>query len=67
MLMLWNAVKEEEQIPNFIRHATIAIIPKKGKKTKTDPSCERGIFLVSTLRSISLRLAYNAKKEMIDS
>ena len=67
MLMTCNRIKESGTVPDFMRNSIIATIPKKGRLSKTDLSSERGIFLVSVIRSICMRLAYNSKKNMVDS
>ena len=67
LLILCNLIKDQGRLPDFMRKATIATIPKKGRLSQTDLSGERGIFLVSALRSICLRLAYNSKQAMINS
>ena len=67
MLMMCNKIKESGTVPDFMRNSVIATIPKKGRLSKTDLSSERGIFLVSVIRSICMRLAYNSKKDMVDS
>ena len=67
LLTMCNKIKEEGTLPDYMRKSVIATIPKKGRLSQNDLTSERGIFLVSTLRSICMRLAYNSKKDMIDS
>ena len=52
-------------VPHFMKKATVTTIPKKGSKLKLEN--ERGIFLVSTIRSIWMRLLFNLKYSMFDS
>ena len=47
-----------------MRRATIETIPKKGSKLIWKN--ERGIFLVSSIRSILMRLLYNLKIQKVD-
>ena len=57
MLMFFNKMKTENYIPEFIRKADIATI-YKGKGEKCNLENDRGIFLVTTFRSILMRLIY---------
>ena len=66
ILKLFNKIKEENFIPEFIRRADITTI-YKGKGEKSDLENERGIFLVSTFRSILMKLIYREKYDIIDS
>ena len=66
MLILFNKIKSENFIPDFIRKADIATI-YKGKGEKCDLENDRGIFLVTTFRSILMRLIYIDKYSAIDS
>ena len=66
ILRLFNRIKEENYIPEFIRNADVATI-YKGKGEKFDLENDRGIFLVSTFRSILMRLIYMDKYSIIDS
>ena len=67
MLKMCHEIKESGKLPDFMRKSIIATIPKKGRLAQSDLASERGIFLVSALRSICMRLAYNTKQEMINS
>ena len=62
---MFNKIKSQGEIPSFMRKATVTTIPKKG--SKLDLKNERGIFLVSSVRSIFMRLLYNIKKKTLDS
>ena len=65
LLLMFNRLKEEQVIPLFMNYANITTVPKKGSKLLLEN--ERGIFRVSVLRSILMRLIYNEKYEEIDS
>ena len=59
LLLMFNRLKEEQLIPNFMNYANITTVPKKGSKLLLENEC--GIFRVSVLRSILMRLIYNEK------
>ena len=63
--MLYNRLREEKLIPIFMNFSNITTVPKRG--SKLDPENERGIFRVSVLRSILMRMIYNEKYSIIDS
>ena len=63
---MYNKVREEFEIPDFIQWANITSL-YKGKGDRLDMSNERGIFIVSVFRSILMKLIYNEKYEIIDS
>ena len=65
MLMLFNRIKKSDEIPNFMKIADITAI-YKGKGSKNDLKNERGIFIVSTYRSILMKLLMNDKDETIE-
>ena len=60
-----NQIKEQGVIPEFMKESIVTTIPKSG--SKFDLKNERGIFKLSIIRSILLRLIYNRKYEDIDS
>ena len=60
ILKLFNKIKEENFIPEFIRKADITTI-YKGKGEKSNLENDRGIFLVTTFRSILMKLIYRDK------
>ena len=64
LLLMFNKIKKSQEIPEFMNLANITTVPKKGSKLHLEN--ERGIFRVSTLRSILMRLIYNEKYEIID-
>ena len=65
LLILFNEIKKNQQIPQFMKIANISSI-YKGKGSMNDLKNERGIFLVSIYRSILMKLLYNEKREIID-
>ena len=65
LLMMFNKMKKERFIPNFMNVASITTIPKKGSKLLLEN--ERGIFRLSVIRNILMRLIYNDNYDIIDS
>ena len=65
MLVMFNRIKSENYIPDFIRKADVATI-YKGKGEKCNLENERGIFLVTTFRTILMKLLYKENYEKID-
>ena len=65
LLSFFNKIKEENQIPDFVRFADVATI-YKGKGEKFNLENERGIFIVSIYRSILMRLVYHDTYETLD-
>ena len=65
LLKMFNKIKEEKTIPSFMNTANITTIPKKGSKLKLEN--ERGIFRLSVIRNILMRLIYNDNYDIIDS
>ena len=59
-----NKIKEHDFIPDFMKKATISTIPKPGSKLVLKN--ERGIFVLSAIRTIFMRLLYNTKSMIID-
>ena len=57
LLHMFNTMKETNQVPEFIRFADISTI-YKGKGAKNELINERGIFIVTILRSILMKLIY---------
>ena len=64
LLVMFNKIKNEQMIPDFFNFANITTIPKKGSKLELKN--ERGIFRVSVVRSILMRLIYNSRYPEID-
>ena len=57
LLILFNNIKKKGKVPTFMKSAVITTIPKKGSKLVLKN--ERGIFVLSTVRTILMRLLYN--------
>ena len=64
LLILCNNLKKEKLIPKFLNNANITTVPKKGPTIELKN--QRGIFRVSVIRSILMRLIYNSKYEEIN-
>ena len=64
LLVMFNQLKQEGKIPSFMKRAIISTIPKKGSQFKIQN--ERGIFIVSIVRAILMKLIYNSKYHIID-
>ena len=65
LLKLLNQIKTTGQIPNFMKESSITTIAKPGSKFEL--TNERGIFKLSVVRSLLIRLIYNRKYNIIDS
>ena len=65
LLKLFNKMKTENFIPEFIKMADVVTI-YKGKGEKCDLQNDRGIFLVTVFRSILMRLIYLDHYETLD-
>ena len=60
-----NKMKKENYIPDFVRFADVT--PKyKGNGSKKDFLNERGIFVVTILRSLLMKLIYQDYYSIID-
>ena len=57
ILHMMNKIKENNKIPEFARLADITTI-YKGKGSKSELINDRGIFIVSIIRSIIMRMIY---------
>ena len=64
LLIMFNKLKNEKYIPNFLKFANITTVPKKGSSLEL--TNERGIFRVSVLRNILMNLIYDSKYFKID-
>ena len=62
--MMFNIMKNENTIPSFLKVANITTVPKSG--SRLNPENERGIFRVSVVRSILMRMIYNNNYPDID-
>ena len=60
MLLLFNGVKNTNQIPEYLQLANIHTI-FKNKGSRLDMNNDRGIFILSVLRKILDKLVYNDK------
>ena len=60
ILKLFNRIKEENFIADFIRNAVITTI-YEGKGEKSSLENDRGIFFVTTFRTILMKLIYRDK------
>ena len=65
LLKMFNRIKVEQAIPVFMDFANITTVPKRGSSLLLEN--ERGIFRVSVLRYILMRLIYNDKYPVIDA
>ena len=57
LLVMFNKMKRKKLIANFMNCSNISTVHKKGSKILLEN--ERGIFRVSVIRSILMRLIYN--------
>ena len=64
LLHMFNRLKSEKMIPKFFNITNITTIHKSG--SRTNPRNERGIFRVSVLRYIMMRLIYDKKYQVVD-
>ena len=64
LLIMFNNLKRNGQIPKFFNYANITTVPKKGSRLIL--TNERGIFRVSVIRSILMNLIYNSNYPEID-
>ena len=65
LLLLFNKIKKDIEIPKFMEDANITTI-YKGKRNKLDLLNDRGIFLVSKIKSILIKMLYNETYEILD-
>ena len=61
---MFNLLKQQGEIPNFMKRAIISPIPKKGSQFKL--SNERGIFIVNSVRGLLMKLIYDSKYNIIE-
>ena len=57
-------MKQQGEIPSFMKRAIISPIPKKGSQFKLNN--EKGIFNVNSVRGLLMNLIYNSKYSMIE-
>ena len=65
MLIMFNKIKSENCVPNFIKKAEIATI-YKGKGEKCSLENDRGIFIVTVFRNLLMKLIYRDIYETIN-
>ena len=66
LLHILNRMKDENCFPDFARLADVTTI-YKGKGAKCDLENDRGIFVVSVIRSILMKLIYKDYYSILDS
>ena len=64
LLVMFNTLKKEKKIPEFMNYANITTVLKSGSQTELENM--RGIFRVDVVRSILMRMIYNNKYPVID-
>ena len=67
LLKLINKTKDTHKIAETMKLVNIAMIPKPGKPNAHDIKNHRGIFLISTFRSIILKLLLKDESKKIDA
>ena len=65
LLLLFNGMKSNMVVPDFIQHQNITSIYKK-KGSRLEMKNERGIFILTTLKKILDKLIYQEKQDDID-
>ena len=65
LLTLLNLIRETSIFPDFAQWANISSI-YKGKGDKLDLTNDRGIFLVTIIRSILMKMIYHDKYDILD-
>ena len=65
LLHILNNMKKKNEIPEFVRLADVATI-YKGKGSKNDLINDRGVFIVTIIRSILMRLIYMDFYKVLD-
>ena len=64
LLVMFNKMKRKKLIAKFMNFSNISTVHKKGSKILLEN--ERGIFRVSVIRSILMRLIYNTNYSKLD-
>ena len=67
ILLMFNSMKDQGMIPSFMPFASITTITKNHQKSKLDLKNERGVFRVSILRGLLMRVLYNKYYSEIES
>ena len=65
ILVMFNKLKSEQLFTDFMLFASITTIPKSGSESILRN--QRGIFRISVLRSILMKLVFNRNYQTIDS
>ena len=65
LLVMFQKLKKEKLIPMLMNFANITTVPKSGSRMELKN--ERGIFRVSVVRSILMRMIYDIKYAIIDT
>ena len=66
LLIMFNTIKNNCFIPDFLRNVFITSIPKSKSKSPMELEGERGIFLVPKLRVVLSKLIYNSIIDIIE-
>ena len=66
LLMMFNRVKKEFDIPELMQFANIISI-YKGKGVKNDLQSDRGIFIINLFKSMMMKMIYNDEYWTIDN
>lgn len=64
ILNLINKITRDKTVPRFIRRAIISLIPKLGSRMKF--SNYRGIFLLSVLRGILMKMIFMRNRDVVE-
>ena len=56
LLVMLNSLRSQNMIPKFLNFSNITTVPKQG--SRIEPKNERGIFKVSDVRCILMRVIY---------
>ena len=63
LLILYNKIKNKQEIGSFLKRTNVAMVHKKGSPLIL--SNARGVFLTSKVRNILMKLVYNTNYETI--
>ena len=65
LLLIFNKIKNTNEIPEFFKYVYITAIPKK-KNCPLDLKYQRGIFLIPKLRSVFIKLIFNSIIDVLE-
>ena len=65
LLILYNKIREKQEFPAFMQLANICDI-YKGRGDMNDLESDRGIFLITILKTILMKMIYEEKYPLID-